>query len=160
MRILIAIDGSDDSRHAVEETARRPCGGNSEILIIHAVQSPIPVLPDTMGVGAEFARAVFDEAAAHGTEIIKAAADKIRQGGADKSSIATSIVAMPYDQSVAQTIVDEAERFDADLIVMGSRGRSAWKRLLMGSVSMAVAQHAHCSVEIARSRPGRTDDEK
>ena len=47
-------------------------------------------------------------------------------------------------------IVDEADRWQADLIVMGSRGLGAWNRLLMGSVSSGVIHHAHCSVEIVR----------
>jgi len=50
-----------------------------------------------------------------------------------------------------QTIVEEAERWHANLIVMGSRGLGAWNRLLLGSVSSAVVHHAKCSVEIVRN---------
>jgi nucleotide-binding universal stress UspA family protein len=50
-----------------------------------------------------------------------------------------------------QVIVDEAEKWGADLIVMGSRGLGAWNRLLLGSVSSAVVYHAKCSVEIVRT---------
>ncbi len=46
---------------------------------------------------------------------------------------------------------EEAERWGADLIVMGSRGLGTWNRLLLGSVSSAVVNHAKCSVEIVRS---------
>ena len=49
-----------------------------------------------------------------------------------------------------QVIVEEADRWQADLIVMGSRGLGAWNRLLLGSVSSGVVHHAHCSVEIVR----------
>ena len=51
-----------------------------------------------------------------------------------------------------QVIVDEAERWGADLIVMGCRGLGAWSRMLLGSVSSAVVHHARCSVEIVRDR--------
>jgi nucleotide-binding universal stress UspA family protein len=51
----------------------------------------------------------------------------------------------------SQVIVDEAERWGADLIVMGSRGLGAWNRLLLGSVSSVVVHHAKCSVEIVRT---------
>jgi nucleotide-binding universal stress UspA family protein len=54
--------------------------------------------------------------------------------------------------SPRETIVDEADRWGADLIVMGSRGLSALNRLLLGSVSNAVVHHAKCSVEIVRKR--------
>jgi nucleotide-binding universal stress UspA family protein len=47
-------------------------------------------------------------------------------------------------------ILDEAQRWDADLIVMGSHGRRGLTRLLLGSVSQAVASQAPCSVEIVR----------
>jgi nucleotide-binding universal stress UspA family protein len=50
----------------------------------------------------------------------------------------------------SQAIVDEAESWGADLIVMGSRGQGTWGRLLLGSVSSAVVHHATCSVEIVR----------
>jgi nucleotide-binding universal stress UspA family protein len=47
-------------------------------------------------------------------------------------------------------IVAEAERWDADLVVLGSRGRTGVKRWLMGSVAEYVVRHAPCSVEVAR----------
>jgi nucleotide-binding universal stress UspA family protein len=50
----------------------------------------------------------------------------------------------------ARVIVGEAEASTADLIVMGSHGRGAVKRAVLGSVSQAVAAHAPCSVEIVR----------
>jgi nucleotide-binding universal stress UspA family protein len=49
-------------------------------------------------------------------------------------------------------IVEEALEWPADLIVMGSRGQGAIKRLMLGSVAHYVLEHAPCSVEIARSR--------
>ena len=49
-------------------------------------------------------------------------------------------------------ILDEAESWGADLIVVGSHGYSAWKRFLLGSVSQAVVSHAKCSVEVVRCR--------
>jgi nucleotide-binding universal stress UspA family protein len=49
-----------------------------------------------------------------------------------------------------ETIVDEADRWGADLIVVGSHGYGAFRRLFLGSVSLAVAANAHCNVEIVR----------
>ena len=49
-------------------------------------------------------------------------------------------------------ILDEADHWGANLIVVGSHGYSGFKRLLLGSVSQAVASHAKCSVEIVHSQ--------
>jgi nucleotide-binding universal stress UspA family protein len=49
-----------------------------------------------------------------------------------------------------ELILEEAHKWGADLIVVGSHGRRGINRFLLGSVSEAVASHAHCSVEIIR----------
>lgn len=54
--------------------------------------------------------------------------------------------------SPKRVILEEAEAFGADLIVVGSHGHGALERFLLGSVSQAVALHAKCSVEIVRTR--------
>jgi nucleotide-binding universal stress UspA family protein len=57
-----------------------------------------------------------------------------------------------------EVILGEAEALGADLIVVGSHGRGFWKRLLLGSVSQAVATHAACSVEIVRDKKATEAD--
>ena len=61
-------------------------------------------------------------------------------------SISTKVI----NESPKHGILNEAETFGADLIVIGSHGQSALSRFLLGSVSHAVALHADCSVEIVR----------
>ena len=51
-------------------------------------------------------------------------------------------------------IVETAEEIQADLIIVGSHGYSRWERLLLGSVSNSVVQHAPCSVLVVRSQKG------
>lgn len=55
-------------------------------------------------------------------------------------------------------ILEEAEAFGADLIVVGSHGHGMLERFLLGSVSQAVALHASCSVEIVRGQKTQTSD--
>ena len=47
--------------------------------------------------------------------------------------------------SVAATIVEKAELENVDLIVIGSRGKTGFKKMLIGSVSLDVVKYAHCS---------------
>ena len=52
--------------------------------------------------------------------------------------------------SPKEAILEEAKKWNADLIVVGSHGRRGFKRFLLGSVSEAVAMNAHCSVVVVR----------
>jgi nucleotide-binding universal stress UspA family protein len=53
-----------------------------------------------------------------------------------------------------QLLVEEAEKWGAACILVGARGLGRWKRLLLGSVSTAIAARSHCSVEVVRKRAG------
>jgi nucleotide-binding universal stress UspA family protein len=62
--------------------------------------------------------------------------------------------AVVRDGDPRATIVDEAEAWAADLIVVGSHGYTGLKRWLLGSVAQSVVSHAPCSVEIVRHKAG------
>ncbi len=57
------------------------------------------------------------------------------------------------DGSPQRVIVEKAESWGADLIVIGSHGRGFWNRALIGSVSSSVVRHAPCSVLVVRTAP-------
>ena len=160
MKILIAVDGSQDSKTAVEELARRPWRPGAEVKIMHAVESAFPLLPDLMGVGAEAAREEHARAVKEGEKLLTEMSETLRgkSGDAPKIdiNIDTEIITAAYGQTPQQVIVEEAGRYGADLVIVGSRGTSTWKRLFVGSVSMGVVQHAPCSVEVVRSKVANT----
>jgi nucleotide-binding universal stress UspA family protein len=149
MKILLATDGSDYSKAAVNSVAERPWPKGSEVRIFSAMEIPYAptteawVLPDSYY--AELERVAREQAEA----AIKDAVERIESGKASGLEITTKIIG----GSARQVILDEAERWDADLIVLGSHGYGAWQRFMLGSVSHAVATHAHCSVEIVRRKP-------
>ena len=83
---------------------------------------------------------------------VEKAETKLRAGNeGGKLNILTRVVS----GSPKRVILEQAEAFGADLIMVGSRGLGAWDRLLLGSVSQAVATHANCSVEIVRAPVGK-----
>ena len=55
-----------------------------------------------------------------------------------------------YSFSVVETILEQGDKSNVDLIVIGTRGLTGFKKLLVGSVSSGVISHAHCSVLIVR----------
>jgi nucleotide-binding universal stress UspA family protein len=60
-----------------------------------------------------------------------------------------------FEHHPSDDVVQVAEEIGAGLIVLGSRGRGGVRRALMGSVSNAVVQHAHCPVMVVRPEKGR-----
>ena len=75
-----------------------------------------------------------------------------------KAGFRSSKIVLRGDPRAA--ILDRAGEWKPDLIVMGSHGLKGLNRLLMGSVSDAVARHAGCSVQIVRVQAGTKEDER
>jgi nucleotide-binding universal stress UspA family protein len=148
MKILLAVDGSTFSDAAVEEIASRPWPEGTEVDVLSVSEQP--VYP--MGEAAALPSSYYEEMEKIAQEQARAAVDKgveRLRSGARSLRVTDSVVA----GHPVQEIVDRAERWGADLIVVGSHGYRGFRRLLLGSVSQAVASHAKCSVEIVRSKP-------
>ena len=82
-----------------------------------------------------------------GEKIISEASDTLKN--INKTLTITTSVVSGLPKNV---ILEKAEEWDADLIVVGSQGQGALSRLLLGSVSQYLATHARCSVMIARDK--------
>ena len=146
MKILLATDGSDCSKAAVNAVANRPWPDNSEIRIISAVEIPYTPTTETWVIPDSYYKELETAAEEQAKLATKDAVDRIRDGKTSGLEVSMKIAT----GSPKNVILNEAENFDADLIVLGSHGYSGWQRFLLGSVSHAVATHAHCSVEIVR----------
>ncbi len=157
MRILLAIDGSGHSEAAVREVDNRHLPAESEVRVISVVE-PIPYFyagefpGDVPSIG-PYAE-INKESSKWARAAVECAAAKLRMNGeTGKPRVTTEIIS----GSPKQMILEEAERFGADLIVVGSHGHGGMvERFLLGSVSLAVAQQAKCSVEIVRSQKHET----
>jgi len=149
MKILLAIDGSPCSEAAVAEVARRPWPDDSQLRLISVVEPPGALTAEPyMGLGGYFEE-VERLKRRQAEEVLAGAARSLRDG-AGTSLMGVSTEALTG--SPKRTIVEEAEAWGADLIVVGSHGYHTWERMLLGSVSQSVAAHALCSVEIVRCR--------
>jgi nucleotide-binding universal stress UspA family protein len=145
MKILIAVDGSECGDVAVEEVARRPWPADSAAPII-SVAETLPL--EALSLPPRY-REDIERAARHRAEtIVERTMARLRESDVRILPISSTVVV----DSPKDGIVEEAERWGADLIVVGSHGYRGAERELLGSVSHAVATQAMCSVEIARRR--------
>lgn len=152
MRILLATDGSAYSEAAVDELASRPVPIDSQVLVISVVE--LPSFPWTFpGGGVDFDQQMQQTARA----AVEEAVGRLKAGPESRKLNITSKVVFGSPKRV---ILEEADTYGADLIMIGSHGRGAWDRILLGSVSQAVAAHAKCSVEIVRNPKIKLDSQK
>jgi nucleotide-binding universal stress UspA family protein len=145
MKILLAVDGSVHSDAAVEEIVKRPWPPESEVKVITVVEMPV-VMVEPWALSPDYFEKMEKAVRGAAEDVIKRAMAKLNIIADKTLKISTEII----EGSPRQVIVDEAEKWHADLIVLGSRGLGAWNRLLLGSVSSGVVHHAKCSVEIVR----------
>ena len=144
MRILLAIDGSAASQSAIDEVAQRPWPAPSLLRIISVVSSHVPVAGDVL-TGAAISVELSGDHDADPRLLATRAAERLRRPG-------MPVEVVTRQGNPASTIVEEAAEWNADLIVLGSYGRTGLKVLLLGSVARAVVTHAPCSVEVVRNR--------
>ena len=148
MKILLAIDGSPCSDAAVEEVGRRPWPDGSSIIVLTTFELPSPPAAETWALPINFFEELDLALQKQARNVVERAVEKLKPRLNKTISLDARILPGP-PQSV---ILDEAEDWRADLIVVGSHGYHAWKRFLLGSVSHSVVSHAKCSVEVVRCR--------
>jgi nucleotide-binding universal stress UspA family protein len=146
MRILIGVDGSPYSDAALAEVAKRSWPDDTEVLIVNAYELPLGPSPEVWPVSPHYYEELDRAVRAKSDAIIKAAEQKLKAALGNNFRIENrSILGSPR-----AVILEEAQNWKADLIVVGSHGYPTWERLLLGSVSQAVVAHAKCSVEVVR----------
>ena len=146
MKILLAVDGSEFSDAAIDEVAQRPWPPGTEVKLITAADIPAMIGVEPWPASPLYFEQLDNAIRDASNAIMERAESRLRSA----SEILLQITSEVIQGSPREIIVNEAQDWGADLIVMGSRGLGAWNRLLLGSVSNAVVHHAKCSVEIVR----------
>lgn len=141
-RIAVAIDGSENADRALDLAADLAARYGATLVLISVV--PPSVVPSFGGPvleppSPEAMEEVFDQLLA--SRRARVQHPRIRE-----------IVTVRREGTVVDELVGYLEEQPADLLVMGSRGLSAGRRLFLGSVSDALVHHAPCPVLVTRHR--------
>ncbi|MBZ5501952.1 MAG: universal stress protein [Acidobacteriia bacterium] len=146
MKILLAVDDSRFAAEAIRTLVAQVRTQGTEIRVLHVIEEmhaylSAEMVPHLVPHIAE----IEAERQKQGKALVHEGAQKLRKAGFQVSE------AVETGDPKAR-IVDQAAKWRADLIVVGSHGWKGLNRFLMGSVSEAVARHAACSVQIIRPR--------
>ena len=151
--LLLCYDGSESAKEAIERAGALFAGREALVLTVWRRT----VRPDSLGF--ETARMVDDfialdrGPAEDGCQLANDGVRFAREAGLDAEPVAVEATG-----PVWKTIVEVADRYDAATIVLGSRGRTGLRSMLLGSVSSAVVHHADRRALIVRQpdRPALT----
>jgi len=164
MKILIAYDGSDCAEAALDDLQRAGLPPNAEALVMSVTETWLPAPPPSSYEIVQQAREVHVPSDmlrvySKGSPAVQEAESLARR------AVSRLLIHFPTWEikaeaavgSPARELVAKADEWKPDLIVVGSHGRSAAERFVLGSVSQGVLTHARCSVRIARGRVEEPD---
>lgn len=137
-KILVPIDGSPATSKVLHWACRFAKIFRSEIILLHVVAIP----PSSDISGAHAAAKELEEA---GQSILAAASGVLRECGVDPVPVLDFSVG-----NAATRIVQIAKERGVDMVIIGARGQSRIRALLMGSVANSVANSAPCPVFVVR----------
>jgi nucleotide-binding universal stress UspA family protein len=145
--IVVGVDGSDASREALQWAAAEAALRGAQLVGIHVFAfMPLTAIGDPGMIsvpGGDLPGQLDAERTGAQAELDKAVADAFPDG------TPTGFEAKLVEGDPAESLVSEAG--DAELIVVGSRGRGGLKSALLGSVSQHVIHHAKCPVVVVKA---------
>jgi nucleotide-binding universal stress UspA family protein len=145
-RILVATDGSEDAVLALQAASDLSNRSGSVLHVVHAWQNTRAAFLPAAAVD-EYSQAHKQRQEEAG-KFLEEQAQRLRSTGVNVAGVHLK------GGRAADAIVDLAEELEADLVVVGSRGLGAVKRLVVGSVSEGVVSLAPCPVLVVRGGEG------
>lgn len=146
-RILVPVDGSETATRGLEEAIRLAQALGSSLKLVHIVDDSVLALNPEAGVAAA---PLVEDFAEGGKKVLEEA----RALAAARGAQVETALHENFTGRVADLIVDEAKQWSAELIVMGTHGRSGIRHAVLGSDAEAVVHASHVPVLLVRA-PGR-----
>lgn len=151
MKVLLAIDEDPCSEEAVNEVGGRAWEAGTTVMVLRVVGKFVPPAQELWyDAGGDLDRA-RGEIKERSDELVERACDWLREQG-------LSAEGAVRDGEPGPAIIEEAKQWGAGLVVIGSRGHTGLRRLLEGSVSRYVVDHAHCPVEVVHCKATKGDE--
>jgi len=141
--ILLAIDGSDESKLAAQAATELSRETGSQVHLVYVLPTPAQLIGHHLYTD-EVRESLIGGAERDAETFLKEQAEKISSDGGKVAD--THLRSGDPDKEILRT----AESLGVGLIVLGSRGLGAVARMLIGSVSDSVVRHAHCPVFVVR----------
>ncbi len=143
MKILVPLDGSKHAAEGIRIAAQHASTTRGETTLLTVVPSVADI---DLELSASERDRLLESLKQRGEELLARGREQMRAYGVP--AVATVVVSAP---SPAQEIVSFAERERVDLIVIGSQGRNASRRFILGSVAANVVRHSPCCVYVVRT---------
>ncbi|MBL0058679.1 MAG: universal stress protein [Elusimicrobia bacterium] len=147
LRILLAVDGSQDAETAVDRVLKRTWPAGTLVRVMAVADDRLSGSVLKVPALARWARPTDTDPRAWLGRLVESVENRLSQKG-----LAASGRVRPGDPK--KVLLDKAVRWRADMVFLGARGLTRWERTFLGSVSTSLAVHAPCSVEVVRRFPG------
>jgi nucleotide-binding universal stress UspA family protein len=152
-RILLPIDGSDSSMkaaaYAIAMTRKKGDNNNAELITLYVIHSEIKHVYSTYSFGGSVNQNSIDEIIEDAKKEAQTWFDKVQEE-AKENNVKLRREIIVNSRSIVGAVVDYAEHEGVDLIVIGSRGLSGFRKLLLGSVASGIVTYAHCPVLVVK----------
>ena len=149
-KILVAIDGSHASFDAADYAIMLAKQHNSQLILLHVLH-PVEYYSSLQFFEVQQPQdstMLIEQAKQEANKWFDDIKKKIRENTLEKPiKIETTII---VSTTTVESILDYAEDKDVDLIVVGTRGRSRIKKLLLGSTASGIVTYSHCPVTVVK----------
>lgn len=154
MKVLLAIDHSKCSADALTQVLKQNWSDGTEFHVLTAVE---PIYAQYGVAGGVYSPQMFEaykEFVRYSQQLVELKVSEI-QHAFPNCTVSGNVV----EDAPARAILEQAKNWDADLIVLGSHGRTGLEKFILGSVAQKVATNATCSVEIVRPKNDSVQEE-
>lgn len=144
-QILCPIDGSPTSNAGMNEAINLAKDQNAKLLFLHIIDTFFPIMDMSGDLNVIH---IADILRKNGTKILKNAKETAHKAGVTADTKMVEAVGA----RVSKFVLNEAEEWPADLIIMGTHGLRGFERLIMGSDVQAVIKASHVPVLLVKNK--------